>query len=365
VQLPGSPAPLTIPQIIPTTALSLNGSLPLFDGFSSTNRLRAARSGDEAAVAEYDWARFQLEREVKGLFYKAVGARALKEVAEQNVAMLEDHLRDVKSFKEAGLSTNFDVLRVEVQVSHAKSELLDATDNIELAKNRLAEALGETNESRELQGELPKPDESWAAPKATAPQVTDGTPEASGRKDLQALRSRTEALTQLDAAADRFWVPRISLVGQYMSYNNRNDQLADWDAYRGSYQVGLSATWPLFDGLTSYAKSRQAAEQRYQGEKSLAQAQLHAHQDFELWKRKFRYQCAVYRSREADVGKAAESVRLAKAGRKAGSRTNADLLDAEAELYRARAGLVNAQVGAVEALLNLELATGQQLADLK
>ncbi|MNL23369.1 Outer membrane efflux protein [compost metagenome] len=125
--------------------------------------------------------------------------------------------------------------------------------------------------------------------------------------------------------------------------------------------MGLSLTWNIFDGMTSISRSKQSVEQRYQVEKNLYQAELKAKRDFDLWKRKFIYFCAVYESRLSDVTKSQESVRLSREGQRLGSRTNTDVLDAEAELYRARAGVVNAQMGAIEALANLELSTGQPM----
>lgn len=357
VTLAGAPAPMTIPNIVPTSSLTLTSQLSVFDGFASTNRLRAARSFGTAADSDYDWTRFQVEREVTSLFYKALGAVALRDVAEQNLKTLEDHLRDARNFKQQGISTNFDVLRVEVQVSSAKSDLLDATDNVEISRNRLAEALGKDAEARQPTGQLPAPDASW---------INDLKNFDSGqRADLHSLRDKTAALAYADSAANRYWVPRFSLFGQYITYNNRNDGLTDWNKYRDSYQLGVAMSWNIFDGMSSIAKSRQAAEQRFQAEKSLHMSELHAKQDFEMWRRKFLYQCAVYAARNSDVQKAAESVRLAKVGRTAGVRTNAELLDAEVDLNRARAGLVNAQIGAAEAILNLELTTGQRIAGFK
>jgi outer membrane protein TolC len=63
------------------------------------------------------------------------------------------------------------------------------------------------------------------------------------------------------------------------------------------------------------------------------------------------------------VQKSTESVRLAREGHRVGARTNTDLLDAEAELFRAQAGVVNSQVGAIEALINLELTVGKKIYD--
>jgi outer membrane protein TolC len=349
--------PVSVPQVIPTSILALNAKWGLFDGFAATNRYRSTREFESAEENNYHWVQFQTSRNVALLFYKALGAKILKQVAEQNVKTLQDHLNDVVQFRKAGASTKFDVLRVEVQVSEVHSELLNAQDNLVLSQNRLTEALGRESDDRLPQGELPVLSAELAK-KATLDS-------ASKRADLVALESRTKGLDDLERASGRFWSPRVSLFGQYQQYNNRNDDFKDWSNYREAYNVGVNLTWDLFDGFRGYSESRVTAEQHYQAERQLKMAQLHSKQDFELWRRKFIYFCSVYQARLSDVEKSEESVRLAKEGRRVGARTNTDLLDAESELFRARAGLVNAQIGSIEALINLELTTGQKLYDYK
>lgn len=349
--------PMSVPGVVPTSNFILTTQIPLFDGFASTNRYLSARSFEEAARADYEWAGFQIERKVTLQFIKALGAKTLQKVSAQNLKALEDHLVDVSRFKRAGMSTNYDVLRVEVQVNEAKSAVLNSADDLDLSKDKLAEILGHDAEPRELQGELPvlSPDLIKAI---SVRNVTE-------RADLRALRSRTKGYDDLEDSASRFWVPRINFVGQYQYYNNRNETFDDFDNYREAYQIGFSLVWNLFDGMSSIAKSKQSVEQHYQYEKSLQIAQVKAKQDLDLWKRKFIYFCSIFEFRKSDVAKATEAVRLAREGRRVGSRTNTDLLDTESELFRAQAGLVNAQVGAAEALINLELALGQKLTDFK
>jgi outer membrane protein TolC len=186
-----------------------------------------------------------------------------------------------------------------------------------------------------------------------------------GRADLVSLQEKEKGLEQYEHANDAHWVPRIGLFANYQYYNNLNDQFGDTSSFREAYSVGISLTWNFFDGFASTAKAHQSTEQRYQAERALRMAQLQSKQDLQYWKRKYLYFVNVYRSRLSDIEKSKESVRLAREGRRVGARTNTDFLDAEAELYRAQAGAVNAQIGSIEALINLELATGQQLADLK
>lgn len=352
IQLAGSAAPMSIPQILPTSTYGVTAQYQLFDGFAGTERYLSSRSFERAAEQEFDWTKFQVEREVCLQFYRTLSGKILENVAEQNLKTLQDHLKDTHLFQKVGVSTNYDVLRVEVQVSEAQSEVLNTKDNSEVYRGRLAEMLGEETPSQ-VTGELPV---------LSADMIQKADLSKDHREDLIALQDRTEAANHLRKAGNRHWIPKVSAFGTWQAYNNRTDGFDDSSNYRESYQVGLNLTWNLFDGFAAEAKSRQAIEQAVQTEKGLQISRLKAKQDIDFWKRKYVYFCTVYKSRLGDIQRSEEALRLAREGRRVGARTNTDLLDTEAELYRARAGLINAQIGAIEALINLELATGQTLA---
>lgn len=342
---------MSIPGIVPTSVFQLTGTIGLFDGFASTARAQAVSQLSRAAEDELRWSKFKLERTVVLEYYRALASRTLAKVAENNLKTLQDHLHDVQAFRRSGLSTNYDVLRVEVQVSEAEAEVMNTKDNVEVAATHLGQVLGQ-EDAVEPVGKLPelKPE-----------LVSNVKTESTDRADIAALVKKVEGYDDLDSAANRHWIPRLGAFGNYQYYNNRNDGFDDWKNYRNAYQVGLSLTWDLFDGFASVAKHQQAVEQRVQAEKALRLTQLKAKEDGARWLRKFKYFCSVYKSRQSDVQKSEESVRLAQEGRKVGARTNTDLLDAEADLYRSQAGAITAQLGAIEALINLELSTGQAL----
>ncbi len=353
IAFPGSPTASSIPEIIPSSAFTLTAQWGLFDGFSGVNNFRATSALERSAENDYQWNLFSIKRTTAVQFYRSLAAQTLREVAEQNLKTLQDHLKDITLYKKAGISTNYDVLRVEVQVSEARSELMSTVDNEVIAKEKLGEVLGIESETRTLKGQLPVLD----ADRVQNLKFAD----LGHRQDIQALSQRTEASRLQDLSASSYWIPKISLVGQYQYYNDISDGFSNWGDYQNAYTVGINLTWNLFDGLASYSHSRETYEQYYQADKSLTIAKLHAKIDFEMWKRKFIYFCSVYKSRVSDVEKTKESVRLAREGRRAGTRTNTDLLDAELEFFRSRAGVVNAQIGSIEALGSLELATGENL----
>jgi len=346
-----------VPLIIPATRASLLVNWNVFDGFANFSRYAGYRRMSAAAESDFDWAKFQLEQDTVLRFNEALAAAKLQSVAAQNVATLSDHLDQVTKTRKGGLATNFDVLRVEVQLNEAQSELLRAKDNVILARQRLAQTMGidPTTEMRELSGDLDIP---------VAKAVDDlKLGDAADRKDLRATALRAEAADFQSSAASRFWLPRISVGAQYTLYNNLTDGMTDWDKYRAAWNAGVFLTWNLFD-YSLIARSKEAGYQKIQAEKSLDQARLSIPTDFEFWKRRYAYSAALYEARLSDVRKGEESVRLAKASMRAGVRTNSEVLDAELDLFRARAGLVNALKDCAEAKVKLELAVGHKLPQL-
>lgn len=347
--------PMSIPQILPTSLYTLKATWPLFDGFASTNHLQAERALEASARDEYEWTQFSVERQAVLQFYRSLATQILKDVASQNLKALQDHLKDIQAFKRAGVSTTYDVLRVETQVSEAQSELMNSEDNMHMSKYKLGEILGKELEERPLSGKLP----------ILKDDVVQKIQEDSflKRQDIRSLEKKSEASHLNYKSANRYWVPRVSLVGELNHYNNLNDRFDDEKVFRDSYFAGINLTWNIFDGLASTSRSGQSEQQAVQVEKTLSMARLKAKQDFEFWKRKYLYFCAVYKSRANDIQRSEEAVRLAKEGRRAGVRTSTELLDAESDLFRSRAGQVTAQMGAIEALVNLEMVSGQKLYD--
>lgn len=351
VDIPLGNSIVSIPQIIPTTTYGLGVDWTLFDGLANVERFEGAKAFESAASKELEWTKFQGQRDVVLLFYRALSAQTLKEVAELNLKTLEDHLNDVRLFKQAGAGTKFDVLRVEVQTSEAKSEVLNQTDNVTVSLLRLGEQLGLDINSKALQGHLP----------VLGPElVTNLKYDEMKRGDIDAMKARLEGVNRNTNASSRYWIPRVSVGGQYQQYNNLTTDVAG-TGFRSAYSAALNLQWNLYDGGVSYARGHQAVEQKVQAERSLIISKQKAGDDFEYWRRRYLYNASIYQARVSDVQKSTESVRLAKEGRRVGIRTNTDLLDAESELFRARAGLVNSQIGAIEALINLEVATGQSL----
>lgn len=347
---------LNFPGFFPTTSASIDVMIPIFDGFSGMRKLQSASLTEEAAGAEFSHAEFQLREEIRLAFYKSLAASELQTVAEQNVKTLEDHLKQVAARKHGGVATNYDVLRVQVQLNEARADAIDAQDNFETSRRKLTQLLGLQADGRSLVGTLPVPN----AEKVKSLKF-DTVPKE--RADIKALNLRVEAAEQSRRAAATWFVPSIYVGGEYTWYESQlfSGSVQDTGHYLDAYDVGVFLKWNLFDGGVALAQEREASYHAIQAAKTAQSAQLQVPYDFEYWKRRYLSNTDHYISKKFDIGRSEESVRLAKEEERAGTRTSTETLDAELDLFRAKAGVVNALVNAAEAEIRLELALGREI----
>ena len=345
--------PTQIPQIFPTSSATVEAKWLLFDGLNNVSNYRGAQSIKKASESNYAWTHFQLDHDVKLAYLKLVAAKKLEDVAEQNLKTLQNHRDQIKNLRSGGLATNYDILRVESQLSEADADLLQARDNTVINQERLGQVLGlnEPADASDSQLDEPNPD---------SVKNLSFNRDSNKRLDLDALEEQVNASDFADSANSRYWIPKLGLDAQYIKYNNISDPLTDWDRYRSAWSVGFVMSWDIFNPR-EFVQSKQETYRAIQLQKSLVQANLQAPVDFAFWKRRYVYSATLYRAKKLDQERATETVRLSQAGFKAGVRTTTDVLDSELDLFRARAGIVNAQMNCIEAKLKLELALGENL----
>jgi outer membrane protein TolC len=320
--------------------------VPLFDGLRNFDRLDAAGKQGHAATLQVDWGTYQLRQQVRLAYNAVLEAKQLAIVANEDVKDLEDHRRLIQDQIRAGVSTRVDTLRVDSQLSFANSERTNAEDEIKIRLRQLAELMGEQFDDRDVTGKLPIPSDSdlRAIESATL----------GSRYDIDALALTAEAASDQQRAASKWWVPTLSLVGNYDAYSSQALKLT-------AYTIGVSMSVNIFDGLVSYSRSKEAIQSERIADKAETQSRLQAETDFETYRRRYRYNLERYRARVDDVARATETVRLARVGFKAGTQTNTDVLDAEQDLFNARSNEVQAQYGALENLVRFELALGRNI----
>ena len=346
-------AALAFPGAFPQDTLDLSLHWTLFNGFRDLGRWRAANLEQAAAVHERRRAGDQLALQVAVGYYRALAAAQLKAVADQDVATLKDHLVLAQASEDSGSSTHVDVLRIQAQIDEAGADAEQASDQADQARLVLAQAMGLSQDARPLDGALPVPDPALA--------VDAWTLDEAQRDDLRALQERRGALQQQALAAQGAWWPQVYVFGlnEWYHYGSFDPLILPTQGLATMDMTGVGATWNLFAGGGDLARQRMAEAQAQASTQALASSRLQAERDFADWKHRYHYSVRLFQARQRSVEEYQESVRLAQLGFKAGTQTSTEVLDAETDLFRAKAGLVQAQADAAEALLQLKLARGR------
>lgn len=100
------------------------------------------RLGVRVSQAEYDLRRVELVREVKTAFFEVLAAERLAEVARELVAVSESSAATARKRVQAGAAADQELLRAEITLEQAKTELAGFEREQETARQKLANLLG-------------------------------------------------------------------------------------------------------------------------------------------------------------------------------------------------------------------------------
>ena len=203
----------------------------------------------------------------------------IKKLIEENLRLTQKHLEDTKNFMERNLATRNDLLKLQVQYSNTELQLIEAENNVDIARSNLNKQLNLPLEAG-TEIESGKIDTSF-----NDLNLKDLINEAhANRNDLKSLEYRLEASDKGITAANAGWYPSIYLVGDYY-YSKPNQRIFPaQDKFKDTWDVGVSLQWDIWNwGFTS-SQSTQAEQQKVQVEASLSQlkdaVELEVYQSF-------------------------------------------------------------------------------------
>lgn len=126
----------------PTYTVSVTLSVPIWNGGRTGADIRQAESALAQRRAELEDARSQIESEVRNAYLDVRAAASQVDVARQNIALMEETLRQTRQRFEAGASENVEVVQSQESVAGANLDYIDSVFAHNLAKLSLARALG-------------------------------------------------------------------------------------------------------------------------------------------------------------------------------------------------------------------------------
>lgn len=327
----------------------LSAGVLLWDFGRTRDRWRAAEASAEATAGSAAATVEDLVLGVRLAFIDAREARALIRVAEETLANQERHLTETEAFVEIGSKPAIDLARLRTQVADARAARIRAENDYQLAKVRLARAMGVPDAGFEVADVALGPVEGEAARPG---QLTAAA--GRGRPEVAAQRAAIRAQSLSVDAARKWFLPQFRL-GASASYFGE-----EWAEPAWSGSVGVSMSWNLFDGFASSS----AAEAERLGlvieEARLSSVEQGVWQDVEEARIGLASASAQVESAAQGLESARELLRMAEERYQAGVGSSLELADAQLELTTASAQVVRVENDVAAARARLLRALGRR-----
>lgn len=320
----------------------------LFDGGARGARVRGARARSDAALAAVDEAAQGLVTRVVRGYLAVVGNAQLLDAHERRLSALDAELARVRLRRDAGKAADVEVLRGEAALAAARAERVRAAAMLDVAERELGRLVGIERDGVRA-GRL-VPVASAAAPVPGREELVARALVASPALE-RARREHAAAVAGRAIAGAARW-PSLDLVGGYVDRGGLDTE------HQLEWNVGVQLSYPLFTGgAVSGAAARADAESRAAAQRVRAVEQQLAG-DVDRALAAVEETGARVASLETAVARFAEVARIELLRLDAGSGTQTDYLNAEADLLAARAALIEARHGAIAARVDLARVIG-------
>ncbi|MBN1333236.1 MAG: TolC family protein [Synergistales bacterium] len=330
-----------------TYQAAINFTYLLYSGGAVKNNVHARELALDSVHARADRSRQSVDNGVYSAYYDLQRAKARQEVAEEALSLAREHMREVTLFHENGIVAKNEVLRVQIEVSNSELERIKAINSVEVAWSALERAVGVT-----LRGNYELPEGIVTMNDLELPENIQEIA-FENRPELRVLeKSRLSALA-LSRAALGERGPKVVFRGETYVADEKffPDMQDDW-------KITIAATWDLYDGGASRARSREAraaaAELLYRVEDLKKQIGLEISTAL-LNLRSSGQRVSVARDQ---VNSAQEDYRMALRRYRARVGTNLDVLDSRVALINARNQLVDSLYDVFQSRADLLFALG-------
>lgn len=348
--------PFSFPVILNQYLLQATLLVPLSDYvFRTWQQHESALASYEAAKFNAEVTRINAAADAKVAFYNYLRARGTVIVAKSAVGQAQAHLKDMKNRLDAKVVTVADVARVEANLAAAELAVIKSENLVILTEANLRMLMHATDEKafalgENLDAELPKMDADIAKLKAQA---------FAKRPELKAVDAQIASLEKNADVVAASMYPRLDAIGN-VTYANPNQRIfPQEEKFKATWDVSLQLTWSPNDAMIAHDQKKIVSGNigvlkatRDQITDGLALDVINAYT-------KVREAEASVTTTAVELRAAEEAYRVRKEQFSLGSTTSALLIDAEADVTRARLNHLNARVDLRIARVQLKKAIGE------
>jgi outer membrane protein len=331
---------------------------PIYTGGRTDALERAARAEAEAVGAERQTAQSDLRLEVTRAYWALVTARASLEVLEQGVARSQAHVNDANQRFTAGLVPPNEVSSASAQEARARMLAIEARTQRDVTSAELAHLIGVTpDQPLEPTADLARETTAFAGQRLDVGPLVESA--RAARQERRTLQQRVAAAdAQRDAAAaGRF--PTVQFLGG-LDYARPNPRIFPRaDIAQDSWDVGVGATWSLWDGGRIVAEVAQARAVSQAASERLAEFDSQLSVEVRQRALEVESTVAAVSAAMSGVTAAADARRVVDERYRAGVIAGIEVLDSEYALLQAQLDLTRAQAAVRLAEAQLTRALGR------
>lgn len=356
-KLPNTTVPLVLFNLYPDYwNMRLSFQQPIFTGF----RLNSLKNSAEYLNSSSEIDLIKDKNEVAIIthlaFWNLYKTKLMKVYVDDIVNLNEKHLTDTRNLMNSGLATQSDVLKLEVSLSNAKLQQLDAQNNIELARISLNKSIN-----------LPISDNTdiQVDPIDTTPVYNNlnelFTEAKKNRAELKSLQYRISAAQESINATRSAYLPSVFLTGGYTYAQPNQRYQPPLNQFKGTWDVGINLNWTLLNWGNTSSQVVQAEQNLVQVRTNLEQLndniEVEVNQNFINFKfAKDKLSVALF-----SITQAKDNLRMIEDKYLVQMATSTEIVDAQNSLLQASTSFTNTLVDYQISKIKLEKSLGRKI----
>ena len=213
------PTPIRISEpLYNNYTFKLGFTQPIFTGFKLLSSRSAAKYNLQASKSDYSKEENEVAFNIYNAYWSYYKADEVRNVIAQTLKQIEDHLKDTRNFFDQGLVSRNDLLKLEVQYSNTQLMLIEAENNLNIAKISFNKGLGIDLDS---QTKVAADEQSLITVSYDLSEIISEA--INNRHELKSLAYRVEGSKEGINSARSSLFPSVYLTGNY-NYSNPNQK---------------------------------------------------------------------------------------------------------------------------------------------
>lgn len=315
--------------------------------------LQIAKTYRELSSESYSSTSQQVVRDVRKSFYQILLAKKLVEANRQGLEVIKSNVENVQAQFRVGAVAEFDLLRAEVQLANTEPLLISAENNYQLAVNALKNILSiPLDQPLHVDGDL-------AFEEMPADYLHKASSEALQVNTLIKQLTLQEKLLDKNISIEKASsFPTLYMTGSYLWQSQDNTYTFRNYNWANTVNVGMSLSYPLFDGFRTKQRVQQATVDRNKVQYTRLKTEEALRVQIQAAELRMAEAQKRMSGQEKNIEQAQKAVRIAQTRFKSGVGTQLELLDAQVAMTRSQTNHALALYDYLVAKTDWQYATG-------